>query len=81
VSVSLRSAKRNKRVTITLGGPAIPKTPRYDERSFGTNEIEAALTAYACGEHLLTPPELNAWGDDLESRSYIERLDKQRRDQ
>jgi hypothetical protein len=43
----------------------ITTTPRYEGRSFGTNMLEAALTAYAGKGRPLTDPELNALIDEL----------------
>jgi len=43
----------------------ITTTPRYDGRSFGTNMMEAALTAYAGKGRPLTDEELNGLIDDL----------------
>jgi hypothetical protein len=43
----------------------ITTTPRYDGRSFGTNMMEAALTAYAGKGRRLTDDELNGLIDDL----------------
>jgi len=43
----------------------ITTTPRYDGRSFGTNMLEAALTAYAGKSRPLTDAELNGLIDDL----------------
>jgi hypothetical protein len=44
----------------------ITTTPRYDGRSFGTNMMEAALTAYAGLGRPLTDVELNELIDELE---------------
>jgi hypothetical protein len=44
----------------------ITTTPRYAGRSFGTNMMEAALTAYAGKNRPLTDNELNVLIDDLE---------------
>jgi len=44
----------------------ITTTPRYEGRSFGTNMMEAALTAYAGKNRRLTDEELNRLIDDLE---------------
>lgn len=52
----------------------ITTTPRYDGRSFGTNMMEAALTAYAGLGRVLTRPELNALIDELGLRSNVEVL-------
>ncbi len=46
----------------------ITTTPRYDGRSFGTNMMEAALTAYAGKGRPLTLEELNALIDELDLR-------------
>jgi hypothetical protein len=43
----------------------ITTTPRYDGRSFGTNMMEAALTAYAGKGRTLTDDELNGLIDEL----------------
>ena len=43
----------------------ITTTPRYEGRSFGTNMLEAALTAYAGKGRRLTDDELNALIDEL----------------
>jgi hypothetical protein len=43
----------------------ITTTPRYDGRSFGTNMLEAALTAYAGKGRTLTDGELNGLIDEL----------------
>jgi hypothetical protein len=43
----------------------ITTTPRYEGRSFGTNLMEAALTAYAGQGRRLTDEELNGLIDDL----------------
>jgi hypothetical protein len=43
----------------------ITTTPRYEGRSFGTNMLEAALTAYAGKGMRLTDEELNALIDEL----------------
>ena len=43
----------------------ITTTPRYDGRSFGTNMLEAALTAYAGKRRRLTDEELNELIDEL----------------
>jgi hypothetical protein len=49
-------------------------TPRYDGRTFGTNLMEAALTAYAGKGRPLTEEELNALIDELELRPAVLRL-------
>jgi len=43
----------------------ITTTPRYDGRSFGTNMLEAALTAYAGKGRRLSDEELNGLIDEL----------------
>ena len=43
----------------------ITTTPRYDGRSFGTNMLEAALTAYVGKGRRLTDDELNGLIDEL----------------
>jgi hypothetical protein len=43
----------------------ITTTPRYDGRSFGTNMLEAALTAYIGKGRRLSDEELNALIDEL----------------
>lgn len=43
----------------------LTSTPRYDGRSFGTNMMEAALTAYAGKGRVLTHAELNTLIDAL----------------
>ncbi len=52
----------------------ITTTPRYEGRSFGTNMLEAALTAYAGKGRVLTDAELNDLIDDLEIRPSVQRL-------
>ena len=49
----------------------ITSTPRYDGRSFGTNMMEAALTAYAGLGRPLTDAELNTLIDELEIRPQV----------
>ena len=49
----------------------LTSTPRYDGRSFGTNMMEAALTAYAGKERVLTHAELNALIDELELKPNV----------
>ncbi len=53
----------------------ITSTPQYDGRSFGTNMMEAALTAYAGLGRQLTDAELNALIDDLNIRPQVHLLD------
>ncbi len=52
----------------------ITTTPRYEGRSFGTNMMEAALTAYAGKGRPLTDDELNQLIDELDLRPNVERL-------
>jgi hypothetical protein len=49
----------------------ITTTPRYDRRSFGTNTMEAALTAYAGKNRQLSDEELNALIDELEIKPSV----------
>jgi hypothetical protein len=49
----------------------ITTTPRYDGRSFGTNVIEAALTAYAEKGRRLSNEELNVLIDELELKPTV----------
>ena len=49
----------------------ITTTPRYEGRSFGTNMMEAALTAYAGKGRNLTDEELNGLIDELGLRSDV----------
>jgi len=52
----------------------ITTTPRYEGRSFGTNMMEAALTAYAGKGRALSDAELNALIDELELKPNVLRL-------
>jgi hypothetical protein len=52
----------------------ITTTPRYDGRSFGTNMLEAALTAYAGKGRRLTDEELNGLIDELGLRPGVVNL-------
>jgi hypothetical protein len=52
----------------------ITTTPRYEGRSFGTNMMEAALTAYAGKGRPLTDAELNTIIDDLNLRPTVTQL-------
>lgn len=52
----------------------ITTTPRYEGRSFGTNMMEAALTAYAGLGRVLTKAELNQLIDELKLSPCVERL-------
>jgi len=49
----------------------VTTTPVLDGRSFGTNMMEAALTAYAGKGRRLTDEELNALIDDLDLRPTV----------
>jgi hypothetical protein len=53
----------------------ITTTPRYEGRSFGTNMMEATLTAYAGKGRPLTDAELNELIDELDFRPSVQRLD------
>ena len=53
----------------------ITTTPRYDGRSFGTNMMEAALTAYAGKGRRLTDEELNGLIDELDFRPTVVNLE------
>jgi len=52
----------------------ITTTPRYNGRSFGTNMMEATLTAYAGKGRPLTDDELNALIDELDLRPSVQHL-------
>lgn len=52
----------------------ITTTPRYEDRSFGTNMMEAALTAYAGKSRPLTDVELNSLIDELVIRPTVTNL-------
>jgi hypothetical protein len=52
----------------------ITTTPQYDGRSFGTNMMEAALTAYAGKGRPLTDAELNELIDELDLRPSVQWL-------
>lgn len=52
----------------------ITTTPRYEGRSFGTNMLEAALTAYAGKGRRLTDKELNGLIDELEIKPAVMNL-------
>ncbi len=52
----------------------VTTTPRYDGRSFGTNALEAALTAYAGKGRRLNDIELNGLIDDLGLRPTVQVL-------
>ncbi len=49
----------------------ITTTPRHDGRSFGTNMMEAALTAYAGKGRRLSDEELNGLIDTLELKPSV----------
>ena len=49
----------------------VTTTPRYEGRSFGTNMLEAALTAYAGKGRPLTEVELNALIDELDLKPSV----------
>ncbi len=53
----------------------ITTTPRYNGRSFGTNMMEAALTAYAGKRRQLSDAELNALIDELDLRPQVDIFD------
>jgi hypothetical protein len=52
----------------------ITTTPRYEGRSFGTNMMEAALTAYAGKGRPLRDEELNGLIDELDLRPTVQLL-------
>ncbi len=52
----------------------ITTTPRYEGRSFGTNMMEAALTAYAGKGRQLDDEELNGLIDELDLRPSVQVL-------
>ena len=52
----------------------ITTTPRFEGRSFGTNMMEAALTAYAGKGRTLSDAELNNLIDELGLRPSVQRL-------
>ena len=54
----------------------ITSTPRYEGRSFGTNLMEATLTAYAGKGRPLTGAELNDLIDELDLRPSVELLNE-----
>jgi hypothetical protein len=54
----------------------ITTTPRYEGRSFGTNLMEATLTAYAGKGRPLSDAELNALIDELDLRPNVQQLNK-----
>jgi hypothetical protein len=54
----------------------ITTTPRYEGRSFGTNMMEAMLTAYAGRGRALSDAELNDLIDALDLRPSVQRLNE-----
>ncbi len=54
----------------------ITTTPRFEGRSFGTNMMEALLTAYAGQGRPLTDAELNELIDELDLRPSVQRLNE-----
>lgn len=54
----------------------ITTTPRYEGRSFGTNMMEAALTAYAGKGRPLSDAELNGLIDELDLRPSVQWLNE-----
>ena len=54
----------------------ITSTPRYDGRSFGTNMMEAVLTAYAGKGRVLTFDEINALIDELGLKPSVQILNE-----
>lgn len=52
----------------------ITTTPCYEGRSFGTNMMEAALTAYVCQGRTLSDDELNDLIDELDLRPNAQTL-------
>jgi len=54
----------------------ITSTPRYEGRSFGTNMMEATLTAYAGKGRPLTDAELNGLIDELDLRPSVQQLNE-----
>jgi hypothetical protein len=54
----------------------ITTTPRYEGRSFGTNMMEAALTAYAGKGRPLVNDELNGLIDELDLRPSVDWLNE-----
>jgi hypothetical protein len=55
---------------------AITTTPRFEGRSFGTNMMEATLTAYAGKGRPLTDAELNELVDQLDLRPSVQQLNE-----
>lgn len=54
----------------------ITTTPRYEGRSFGTNALEAALTAYAGKGRPLSQEELSGLIEELDLRPTVEWLNR-----
>jgi len=52
----------------------ITTTPRFEGRTFGTNMLEAALTAYADKGRTLTDAELTTLAEELKLRPGVQRL-------
>ncbi len=64
--VTNTTTEENRRMLRERGAKlVITTTPTYEGRSFGTNMMEAALTAYAGKGRRLTDDELNALIDEL----------------
>lgn len=55
---------------------AVTTTPRFEGRSFGTNVIEAALTAVAGKGRPLTPEEIQELLAQLDFRPNITQLNQ-----
>ncbi len=66
--IPIRSIRSYRRVITT--------TPRYEGRSFGTNMMEAALTAYAGKGRTLSDDELNLLIDELDLLPSVQELGK-----
>ena len=54
----------------------ITTTPRFEGRTFGTNMLEAALTAYADKGRTLSDDELTALAEELKLRPNVQRLNE-----
>jgi hypothetical protein len=54
----------------------VTTTPVFEGRSFGTNMLEAALTAYAGKGRVLTQAELTALLDELDIKPALQKLNK-----
>ncbi|MGD8458211.1 MAG: hypothetical protein PVF83_17685 [Anaerolineales bacterium] len=69
------TTKENIELLRTRGAKmVITTTPRYEGRTFGTNMMEAALTAYAGKRRPLTNDELNKLIDELEFGPHVQIL-------